>query len=128
MILIRAFLRIRAATSTGICPSSPRTSHKAISTSGDTRQFVEIGGRRYSHIVDPKTGVGLTDHSSVTVIAPDAMTADALASTVSVLGPKAGIALIDDTPGAAALVMRQPEGKLETYQSRRWKDFAGGEK
>ena len=98
--------------------------HKAISTSGDTWQYVEIGGRRYSHLVDPKTGVGLTDHSSVTVIAPDATTADALASTVSVLGPTAGLALIDATPGAAAMVVRQPEGKLETHQSRRWNEIA----
>ena len=91
----------------GLADNGPPTQylslvHTAISTSGDTRQFVEIGGRRYSHIVDPKTGVGLTDHSIVTVIAPDNMTADALASAVSVLGPKAGLELIDATPGTAA--------------------------
>lgn len=113
----------------GLADNEPPTQYlslaqKAISTSGDTRQYVEIGGRRYSHIVDPKTGVGLTDHSIVTVIAPDTMTADALASAVSVLGPKAGLELIDATPGTAALVARQPEGKLETYESRRWKELA----
>ena len=66
-------------------------SRTAIATSGDTWQYVEIGGRRYSHLVDPRTGVGLTDHSTVTVIAPDAITADGLASAVSVLGPKKGL-------------------------------------
>jgi len=95
----------------------------AIATSGDTWQYVEIGGRRYSHIVDPRTGLGLTDRSSVTVIAPDCTTADGLASAVSVLGPEAGLKLIDRTPGAAALILRAPDGTLQTYESRRWKDL-----
>ena len=98
-------------------------SRTAIATSGDTLQYVEIGGRRYSHLVDPRTGVGLTDHSTVTVIAPDAITADGLASAVSVLGPKKGVELIDNTPGTAAFILRAPEGTVETYESRRWKDF-----
>ena len=93
----------------------------AIATSGDTWQYVEIDGRRYSHLVDPRTGVGLTDHSSVTVIADRAMTADALASAVSVLGPQRGIELIDATPQAAARVVRCPEGKAEVVRSFRWK-------
>ena len=94
----------------------------AVATSGDTWQFVEIEGRRYSHLVDPRTGIGLTDHSSVTVIAPDAMTADGLASAVSVLGPAKGLELIDQTEGTAAFVVRAPEEKVETYQSKRWTD------
>ena len=98
-------------------------SQVAIANSGDAWQHVEIDGRRYSHIVDPKTGIGLTDHSSVTVIAPDAITADSLASAVSVLGPEKGIKLIDDTPNTAALIVRAPDGKVETHESRRWKQF-----
>ena len=42
-----------------------------VATSGDAWQFVEIDGHRYSHIIDPHTGIGLTTRSSVTVIAPD---------------------------------------------------------
>lgn len=95
----------------------------AIATSGDTWQYVEIGGRRYSHIVDPRTGLGLTDHSSVTVVAPKGILADALASAVSVLGPKEGLRLIEETPDTAALIVRAPQGKVETYQSARWKDL-----
>ena len=95
-------------------------SRTAVATSGDTWQYVQIDGRRYSHLVDPRTGIGLTDHSSVTVIAPDAMTADGLASALSVLGPKKGFELIDATPGTAALVVRAPEGKVETSVSRGW--------
>lgn len=99
-------------------------SNAAVSTSGDKYQFVELGGRRYSHIIDPRTGLGLTDHSSVTVIAADTTTADALASAVSVLGPEKGLQLIDQTPGAAALIVRAPEGRLETYESCRWKQVS----
>jgi thiamine biosynthesis lipoprotein len=98
-------------------------SNLAIATSGDSWQFVEIAGRRYSHLVDPHTGIGLTDHSSVTVIAPDAMTADGLASAVSVLGPEAGIKLIDRMEGTATFVVRAPEGRPETYRSARWDDY-----
>jgi len=62
----------------------------AVSTSGDTEQFVEIGGRRYSHIIDPKTGLGLTSRSTVTVLARDGTTADSLATALSVLTPSEG--------------------------------------
>jgi thiamine biosynthesis lipoprotein len=96
-------------------------SRRAIATSGDTQQYVVIDGVRYSHLVDPRTGLGLTDHSSVTVIAPDGITADGLASAVSVLGPRQGLRLVEETPGAAALVVRAPEGRPETYESGRWK-------
>ena len=98
-------------------------SRVAIATSGDTHQFVQIDGVRYSHIVDPRTGLGLTDHSTVTIIAPDCTTADALASAVSVLGPERGLKLVEATPGAAAFIVRAPEGTAQTYQSCRWKKF-----
>jgi len=98
-------------------------SRMAVSTSGDAWQYVEIAGRRYSHIVDPRTGLGLTVRSGVTVVAPNGMLADGLATTVSVLGPQKGLKLIEDTPGAAALVVRAPQGKVETHESSRWKDL-----
>lgn len=53
-------------------------SNEAISSSGDTEQFVEIGGKRYSHIVDPKTGLGLTSRIAVTVVAPAGWVSDGL--------------------------------------------------
>lgn len=67
----------------------------ALSTSGDTHQFVEIDGTRYSHIVDPRTGMGLTHRLLVSIVARDGATADALATTVSVLGPEAGRAFLN---------------------------------
>jgi thiamine biosynthesis lipoprotein len=61
----------------------------ALSTSGPSAQFVEIGGVRYSHVVDPRTGVGLTNRITAHAIAPDGATADALSTALTVLGPEA---------------------------------------
>lgn len=61
------------------------------STSGDLHQYLELDGKRYSHIVDPKTGLGLTNHIACTVIAPDATTSDAMATAMCVLGVDNGL-------------------------------------
>jgi thiamine biosynthesis lipoprotein len=92
-------------------------SHAAIATSGDLFQRLEIDGKRYSHIVDPRTGIGLTDHSLVTVIASDCMTADSLTKVVSVLGPQKGLDIIKRTRGVVARVVRHPAESIETYES-----------
>ena len=95
----------------------------AVTTSGDAFQFVEFDGKRYSHIVDPQTGLGLVDHSSVTVIARNCTIADSYTKAVSVLGPERGLELIDETPGAAAIVVRAPRGKVESFESKRLGDY-----
>ena len=95
----------------------------AISTSGDLYQRLEIDGKRYSHIVDPHTGIGLTDHSLVNVVAPESITADSLTKVISVLGPKKGMKFIEHTPEVAARIMRDPGGKIETYESRRFAQY-----
>lgn len=89
-------------------PSGPTLllRNAAISTSGDAEQFVEIGGKRYAHIVDPRTGLGVVDRSGVTVVAPDGATADSLATAVFVLSPEQGLALIEATEGCSGLVVR----------------------
>jgi FAD:protein FMN transferase len=106
-------------------------SHAAIATSGDAWQFVEIDGKRYSHIVNPKTGVGLTVRSSVTIVVQTrdrqgklvdrqdaAMAADALASAVSVLGPRRGVELVQAwTHSVAAIVVVKSGDKAEVYES-----------
>lgn len=92
----------------------------AITTSGGAFQHVEIGGQRYSHIVDPHTGLGQTVPSAVTVYAPDCTTADSLATAVSVLGPTAGIALIEKHAGTSCLIYRGGVEKTEVYRSSRW--------
>jgi len=91
----------------------------AVSTSGDAEQFVEIEGKRYSHILDPKTGLGLQGRQSVTVIASDGTTADSLATALNVLPPAKGLALVESTPGAAALIIHAgPQGETVTTSSR----------
>lgn len=97
--------------------------HAAITTSGDAFQYVELDGVRYSHIVDPKTGLGLTHREAATVIAADCITADSLATAVCVLGPDKGLRLVDQTSGTSALVMRVVDGKVETSESPGFRDF-----
>lgn len=64
--------------------------NQGLSTSGDANQFVVIGGKRYSHILDPATGLGLTDRKQVTVLASDATTSDSLSTACSVLQDREG--------------------------------------
>jgi len=71
----------------------------AMATSGGRFKFVEIDGVRYAHIVDPKTGLGMTGLQTVHVTAPTAMEADALATAVILLGREKGQALIGTLPG-----------------------------
>jgi thiamine biosynthesis lipoprotein len=97
-----------------------RLRNAALATSGDIFQHVEIDGRRYSHIVDPRTGLGLIDRSQVTVIARDGTMADALATAVSVLGPERGLELTEAMPGAATLLARKPADTIELRESRRF--------
>lgn len=75
-----------------------------IATSGDLYRHVEIGGVRYSHILDPKTGLGLTRRVAVTVIDPEPWRADALASAASVLGSEGSARLRAAFPQATILI------------------------
>ena len=71
-----------------------RLANAAISTSGDTVQFVEVNGVRYSHVIDPRTGIGLTEHYVATVIALRGISTDSLSTAATVLGKRAGESLI----------------------------------
>lgn len=92
----------------------------AVTTSGDATQFVEIDGRRYSHVVDPRTGVGVSGPAAVTVVAPDGVTADALATAASVLGHEAGPAVVEQFPGAAARFIWRDGEAVETAVTAGW--------
>jgi thiamine biosynthesis lipoprotein len=76
-----------------------------VSTSGDAEQYVEIDGQRYSHIVDPRTGVGLLGHRSVTVVAPNGITSDSMTKVASVLGEE-GLKIIEKQEGVTARIVR----------------------
>ncbi|MEK7766616.1 MAG: FAD:protein FMN transferase, partial [bacterium] len=75
-----------------------------VSTSGDSVQHADIGGRRYSHIIDPRTGRPVEGMGFVTVIAENATASDALATALSVLGPEAGLALATRRPATRARI------------------------
>jgi thiamine biosynthesis lipoprotein len=81
--------------------------NQCVSTAGDGERYVEIEGKRYSHIVDPRTGQAQTERTSVTVISPDGALSDALDTSASVLGIETGLKLIKATPGAEAYFIRR---------------------
>jgi FAD:protein FMN transferase len=92
----------------------------AISTSGDYRKYFEDKhGRRYSHILDPRTGHPIDhDPGSVTVIAPDGLTADALATTLFVMGPERGLPWLKGWSDVEAIfIVRQPDGEYSEIAS-----------
>lgn len=98
--------RVRAANA----PRGKRSlllAQAAISTSGDTEQFAEIRGIRYSHVVDPTTGMPLTSRVAATVIGPNGITSDALSTLLAVLGPERGRAFVAaHFPGVTAYIRR----------------------
>ncbi len=94
-----------APISKGHKPRTLKLVNRSVSTSGDLEQFVEIGGVRYSHVLDPKTGLGLTGRRSATVIARKGVEADSLTKVASVLPPDKALALIDATDGAATYIV-----------------------
>jgi FAD:protein FMN transferase len=83
---------------------APVTDH-AFSTAGDYERFFFVDGKRYHHIIDPKTGYPATRARSVTIFAPDATTADGLDDPLLILGPKEGLAIVDAMPGVGAVIV-----------------------
>ncbi|MFM8702928.1 MAG: FAD:protein FMN transferase [Planctomycetia bacterium] len=97
----------------------------AVTTSGDAFQSVTIDGVRYSHVVDPRTGLGVVGPAAVTVVAPDGTTADAVATAANVLGPERGMRFIEDTHGCAARFLWQtPDGRFHEDHSTGWRGKA----
>ena len=90
-------------------PAAPfsymEVSNKAVATSGNYEKFVTINGQKYSHTIDPKTGLPITGIKSVTVIAANAEFADAMATPIAVMGIKAGLYLIDQIPDTYCIII-----------------------
>jgi len=95
----------------------------AVATSGDIYQYVELDGKRYSHIVDPATGIGLTHSRNVTVIAADGTTADWLATACSILPLRRSMRLIRHFPGAALFVTENRKGKIFHKSTPLFKEY-----
>lgn len=83
----------------------------ALSTSGDYERFFVSNGERIHHIIDPKTGKSADSSWSASVIGPDAMTTDALSTTLFVMGPEAGMALINNLADVDAIIIDN-QGKV----------------
>ncbi len=77
----------------------------AVATSGNYEKFVMIDGKRYSHTIDPKTGLPVSGIKSVTIVCPNAEIADAMATPVMVMGVKVGIDLINQMQGIACIII-----------------------
>jgi thiamine biosynthesis lipoprotein len=80
-------------------------SNAAVSTSGDYERFFEKDGKRYCHIIDPRTGYPADGCQSVTIVAPNLAIADGLATGVFVLGPEKGMELVEKLQGVEALIV-----------------------
>ncbi|HNG43740.1 MAG TPA: FAD:protein FMN transferase, partial [Cyclobacteriaceae bacterium] len=77
----------------------------SVATSGNYEKYVMIGGKKYSHTIDPKTGLPVSGIKSVTIIARIAELADAMATPVMVMGIKAGLNLINQMQGIACIIV-----------------------
>jgi FAD:protein FMN transferase len=97
--------------------------NQAVATSGNMYQYVEIKGKRYSHIVNPHTGLGVTHQRNVTVIASDGATADWLATACSVLSVRKALKLIKSMPNCELLMAEIRKGKLKIWQSEGFEGY-----
>ena len=96
----------------------------SVSTSGDLFQNVVIAGKRYSHVLDPRTGVGLTGYRSVTVVAPTGTLADSLTKVASVLEPAKAIELLQKKEAETYIVVKENEdAKPNVAQSKGFNSY-----
>jgi thiamine biosynthesis lipoprotein len=89
----------------------PLLGGQALGTSGDYQQYFVRDGKRYSHIIDPRTGLQPEGLASVTILAPNGLEADILSTAVFVLGPIEGMALVEELDGVEAVMVTE-EGKV----------------
>jgi len=98
--------------------------NKALATSGDYRNFFEVNGKYYSHILDPRTGYPVTNGVvSVSIIADTCVFADGLATGILVMGQSKGMELINSLEGVECLLVANEEGKMTNYYSKEFKVY-----
>ncbi len=89
----------------------------AIVTSGDYENFFEEGGKRYSHLFNPRTGYPESNCRSVTILAPDTAFADAIATAVFVMGSESGRAFLKENRIEGLIIFQTAGGKIETFNT-----------
>ena len=95
--------------------------NQAVSTAGDANQNVTIDGKRYSHIVDPRTGMGLIGKRSVTIVAKTGLVTDGFDTAICVMGREKGMKLVEERPDLAGLFVEVTgSGDLEITESKRF--------
>jgi thiamine biosynthesis lipoprotein len=94
----------------------------AVSTSGDVYRYIIHNGKKYSHIIDPRTGYGITSQRNVTVIAKDGTTADWLATACSILSIDKALALAKKEKAALFIAINQEE-KIITYKTENFDKY-----
>lgn len=80
-------------------------SNMAIATSGNYEKYVIIGDKKYSHTINPKTGLPVTGIKSVTIICPNAEIADAMATPVTIMGVRAGLDMVNQIDNLACIII-----------------------
>ena len=86
---------------------------EATATSGDYERFFKFNGKRYSHIIDPRTGRPVNGTIAVTIVAPTGTEVDALSTSVFVLGHEKGLELVKKIPNASAMIAYEgKDGKI----------------
>lgn len=92
----------------------------AVSTSGATEQYLDANHQRYSHIIDPQTGMGLTNNISVTTVSKRGIRADPAATAISVLGQAKGLAFVEQHSELAAIIIDKNGSQVRTVESSRF--------
>jgi thiamine biosynthesis lipoprotein ApbE len=82
-----------------------RLANQAVASSGGYQRYYTVGGTRYSHVLDPRTGMPADGVAGATVVAADNLTANALATALCVLPPEDGLRLVVGVPGAECLIV-----------------------
>ena len=101
-----------------------RLHNVGVATSGDTFQFLEKQGEHFSHIINPSDAIGVRDSVSTTVIAQDGISADALATALSILPVSKAIALADSLENVSAFLVRRNGNKLLCFKSKSFPAFS----
>jgi thiamine biosynthesis lipoprotein len=97
-----------------------KVSDMAVATSGNYEKFIVVNGRKYSHTIDPRTGLPITGIKSVTIITPNAELADALTTPVAIMGIEAGMDLVNQLNQVECIIIDDND-QIFTSQNIQWK-------